>query len=252
MTARQSITLVLLPGMDGTGLLFAPFVRALPDWVKPVVVSYPGDRPLDYNGHLEIVMVALPIDEPFVILGESFSGPLALMVAARRPKGLAGVILSATFITWPLVLPVRIARLAVSLGIFSLKSTRLFFRLVLGKNASSELKALFRVVLARLTPTVLAARARAVMAVNCTEELRSCPVPVLALVSDRDRIVSRRCPELMQRVRPDMEITRFDSPHLILQLATADTTERICRFMATVREEVTGQSVESMLRGNAA
>jgi pimeloyl-[acyl-carrier protein] methyl ester esterase len=233
---REKITLVLLPGMDGTGLLFAPFVRALPDWVKPVVVAYPGDRPLDYAGHLELVMAALPVDGPFVILGESFSGPLALMVAARRPKGLRGVILAATFVTWPLGLPVWLARLAVSCGVFRAKSTRLFLRIVLGKNATVELKGLFPAALARLTPEVLAARARAVMAVNCTEELRSCHVPVLTLVAERDRIVGRRSPELMQQVRPDLELARFDSPHLILQLATDEAVERICRFLAGTRD----------------
>lgn len=231
------MTLVLLPGMDGTGLLFAPFVRALPEWVKPVIVSYPGDRPLDYRGHLEIVMASLPQDGPFVLLGESFSGPLALMAAARRPRGLAGVILSATFVDWPLPLPPCAARLLVSCGVFRLKSTRLFCRVVMGKSASTEMKELFPVVLARLTPAALAARAGAVIGLDCTAELRNCPVPLLALVAGRDRIVSGRCAELMQRVRPDMEISRFDSPHLILQLATDAAVERICGFLAAVQPE---------------
>jgi pimeloyl-ACP methyl ester carboxylesterase len=217
--------------MDGTGLLFAPFVRALPEWVKPVVVSYPGDRPLDYAGHLEIVMAALPEGEPFVILGESFSGPLALMAAARKPKGLCGVILCATFVTWPMTVPVLVAKLAVRLGLFRLKSTRIFSRLVMGNGVTSELRGLFPVVLERLTPEVLAVRARAVMDVDCREELRGCHVPVLAMVSERDRIVGKHCPALMKQVRPDLEMTGFDSPHLILQLDTARAVELICRFL---------------------
>ncbi len=237
MHIAKPITPVLIPGMEGTGLLFAPFVRALPEWVKPVVVAYPGDHPLDYAGHLKCVMAALPNDEPFVLLGESFSGPLALIAAARKPKGLRGVILSATFVNWPSVLTVWIARLAVTLGVFRLKSTQLFSRIILGEKASIELRALFSKALSRLTPTVLAVRAKAVMTVNCMEELRSCPVPVLTLVAKRDRIVCRSCGEEMQRLRPDIEITRFDAPHLILQMATADAVERICRFLAAVQTE---------------
>lgn len=236
MSGPTPITLVLLPGMDGTGLLFAPFVRELPEWVKPVIVSYPVDRPLDYQGHLELIMAALPVDEPFVLLGESFSGPLALMAAARRPKGLCGVILCATFVSWPLPLSPLVARLFVSLGIFRLKSTRLFFRIVLGKNASVELRELFPVALSRLTAAVLSARARAVMTVNCSDELRTCRVPLLALVAKRDRIVSNCCPELMERIRPDMEIVDFDSPHLILQLATENAVSHVCRFLESVQE----------------
>jgi hypothetical protein len=151
---------------------------------------------------------------------------------------LLGVILSATFVSWPLPLAPSVARLIVSSGLFRLKSTRLFFRVVLGKNATDELKRLFPAILARLTPEVLAARARAVMALDCSEELRACPVPVLALVADRDRIVSRRCPEMMKSIRPDLEIVHFDSPHLILQLASAKAAGQICRFAEEVREAI--------------
>lgn len=218
--------------MDGTGLLFAPFVRALPECVKTVVVTYPPGRPLDYRGHLKFVMAALPGDQPFVILGESFSGPLALMAAAQRPKGLRGVILCATFVTWPLPFPPFWARMFVALGLFRLKATRLFLRVVLGDGASAELKELFPQVLALLKPEVLAARARAVMDVNCRVELRECHVPLLALVAERDRIIAGRCPETMQSIRPDMAVVHFDSPHLILQLATAEAVNHICRFLS--------------------
>jgi pimeloyl-ACP methyl ester carboxylesterase len=235
MSEKSPITLVLLPGMDGTGLLFAPFLRAMPEWVKPVVVSYPGDRPMDYAGHLEIVMAVLPKEGPFVILGESFSGPLALMAAAQRPAGLRGVILCATFVTWPLAMPVFVARLAVAMGIFKLKSTRIFSRVVMGNGATSELREMFPMVLERLTPDVLASRARAVMDVDCREELRDCHVPVLALVSERDRIVAKHSPALMREVKPDLEMAGFDSPHLILQLDTARAVERICRFLQDVK-----------------
>jgi len=237
VTDVRPITLVLLPGMHGTGSLFAPFLRELPDWVKPVVVSYPTDRPLDYTGHLDIVMAALPDDRPFVLLGESFSGPLALMAAARHPGGLRGVILCATFVTWPLTLAASVARLLVSLGLFRLKSRRLFVRLLLGRNATDELRALFSGALARLKPEVLDARARAVMDVDCTAALRECRVQLLTMVADNDRIVARRCAESIHRIRPDSEIAHFSAPHLILQCAPTAAVRDICRFMEAVRKD---------------
>jgi hypothetical protein len=45
--------LVLLPGMDGTGELFAGFVKALPEGFDPVIMRYPIDRPLSYADLLE-------------------------------------------------------------------------------------------------------------------------------------------------------------------------------------------------------
>jgi pimeloyl-ACP methyl ester carboxylesterase len=229
-----SITLVLLPGMHGTGRLFAPFLRELPDSIKPVVVSYPPDRTLDYQGHLDIVMATLPENVPFVLLGESFSGPLALMAAARRPKGLCGVILCATFATWPLPLAPSLARLIVALGVFRLKSTRLFLRLLHGGNISDEIKHLFSEALAQMKQGVLDARARTVTEMDCSEELRQCHVPLLSMVSDHDRIITLRCMELMQSIRPDMEIVHFSSPHIILQCAPVEAMAEIARFCESV------------------
>lgn len=84
MTADQTLpVLVLLPGLDGTGKLFAEFVRALNPTVECVVVAYPKDQPMGYEELEGLVVSALPKDRAFVLLGESFSGPLAIRIAAR-------------------------------------------------------------------------------------------------------------------------------------------------------------------------
>ena len=77
--------LVLLPGMDGTGDLFAPLLSALPPALRTIVVRYPCDRPLGYAGRTRG-----PKDQPFVLLGESFSGPIAAAIAAARRPACAG------------------------------------------------------------------------------------------------------------------------------------------------------------------
>ena len=76
--------LVLLPGMDGTGDLFAPLLSALPPALRTIVVRYPCDRPLAMPNWRR-TRARAPQDQPFVLLGESFSGPIAAAIAARRP-----------------------------------------------------------------------------------------------------------------------------------------------------------------------
>lgn len=77
--------LILMPGMDGTGELFAPLIGALGSSIESIVVRYPTDQPLTYSELFPQVRAALPRSGPFVLLGESFSGPLALMLAAEAP-----------------------------------------------------------------------------------------------------------------------------------------------------------------------
>jgi len=50
--------LVLLPGMDGTGILFEPLLNVLPREWEPIVVRYPPDEARGYDELLEVVKAA--------------------------------------------------------------------------------------------------------------------------------------------------------------------------------------------------
>ena len=83
------MTLVLLPGLDGTGDLFSNFVEALSPSLEAKIVRYPADRPLSYVDLFPIALNSIPT-KPFVLLGESFSTPLAVRLAATNPSSLKG------------------------------------------------------------------------------------------------------------------------------------------------------------------
>jgi pimeloyl-ACP methyl ester carboxylesterase len=94
-------TLVLLPGLDGTGELFAPFVEALTG-IDVRVIAYPADRAMTYAEHEAFVRDKLPRDEDYFLLAESFSGPIGISIAASTPPRLRGLILCCSFASNPL------------------------------------------------------------------------------------------------------------------------------------------------------
>ena len=98
------MVLVLLPGVDGTGDLFADFVLAMKDEVRAVIIGYPQKQAMGYEELEEYVKDRLPVNEPFVLLGESFPGPIAISIASSAPAGLIGLILCCTFASNPLPL----------------------------------------------------------------------------------------------------------------------------------------------------
>ena len=100
--SNTEIKLLLLPGLDGTGRFFARLQRCLDDRIDVEVVRYPGDRPLGYRELANYVRAHIGA-QPVVLLGESFSGPIAIRLAAELPQHVKGLILAATFITspWP-------------------------------------------------------------------------------------------------------------------------------------------------------
>jgi pimeloyl-ACP methyl ester carboxylesterase len=150
-------TLVLLPGLDGTGDFFAPLLDALSPSVPTQVVRYPLTGASDYPTCEAIARAALPTDRPFVLLGESFSGPIAIAIAATAPPGLIGLVLSATFVANPRphlgvlrpllpFLPFRSDPLSLALSRFR----------VLGRWATPYLRALHRDILKRLPSETIA------------------------------------------------------------------------------------------------
>lgn len=112
-------TLVLLPGMDGTGELFAPFIAALGGEFDVRVVRYPGDHRGGYEELEAIARSAIPEDRPYVLLAESFSGPIAISIAASGPKQLRGLVLCCTFARNPRP---ALASLKALLGVTPMKA----------------------------------------------------------------------------------------------------------------------------------
>ncbi|MCS6897224.1 MAG: alpha/beta hydrolase, partial [Nitrospira sp.] len=95
--AAEPATLVLLPGLDGTDVFFRPLLATLPVWIKPTVVQFPTVGANDYPDLLRFVRLTLAERLSYYVLGWSFAGPLALMLAAAEPNRVRGVILASTF-----------------------------------------------------------------------------------------------------------------------------------------------------------
>jgi len=53
-------TLVLLPGLDGTGLVFEPMVTHLSAEIDTKIVRYPADRSMSFQEHVDFARKQLP------------------------------------------------------------------------------------------------------------------------------------------------------------------------------------------------
>jgi pimeloyl-[acyl-carrier protein] methyl ester esterase len=224
------VTLVLLPGLDGTGVLMRPLVAVLPPELAPVVVTYPCDAVLGYDALLPRVLEALPRGRAFVLVGESYGGPLALRAAATRPAGLAGVVLCASFVRSPHPWLPSVARHAVTPGLLRLFPKLSQAKMLLGGYSTPELRALSAEALALVRPEVLAARVREVLAVDVAAELVECPVPVLYLRGTRDGVVPGWNARAIRRIRPTVEVVDLPAPHLVLQTQAAAAAAAIAPF----------------------
>ena len=225
--------LVLLPGMDGTGILFEPLIRALSKNLSPIVQAYPGDVPLSYEELLPHVQSALPMAGPFILLAESFSGPLALRIASTHPPGLKGVILCASFIYNPTRFPKSCRRL-IQPFVFGRWPAWLGARALLAGYSKPAVFELVQRAHKLVTPAVLAARARAIIIVNAADALAACRVPLLYLAGSRDRVVPGHNQRRIKKINPNVKVVVLPAPHLVLQNAPEAAAKVIAQFAAEV------------------
>lgn len=224
--------LIVLPGLDGTASLHSAFADAIAKSVDSfTVIAYPIDEPLDYPPLESLVRASLPIDRPFVLLGESFSGPIALSIAANPPANLVGVVLSTTFASPPMPLLAPLATLARFAPVRSIPSAPLSW-LLLGRWATPQLERSLSEALLTVSPSVLRSRAAIALRADVTSCLPAILVPVLYLRATGDRLLGARAGNDIAAAIPQCSIADIPGPHLLLQAVPQPCALAIGDFIA--------------------
>lgn len=226
---------LVLPGLDGGGALLDDFLAALRPRFDARALAYPGDASLGYDELVEWAWPQLPAHEPFVLIGESFSGPVAIRLAARRPPQLAALVLCASFARAPRPpwSPLGLASLPTLLHGLPLQRAPLALvaRATLGRWSTPQRCERLRLALDALDPAVLRKRLGEIAGVDVRAALADVAAPVLYLRAGADRLVSRDSWEEIRRAQPRAEGIALDAPHFLLQACAEEAAARIGRWL---------------------
>ena len=221
--------------MDGTGRLFQRFdaaLRARAD-IASLAIAYPA-VPLDYAALEAFVRDRLPRDRPFIVLAESFSGPLGAALRADPPPGMRALILCCSFVRnpRPLLAPLRHLLGLVPFGAlpgFALRQA------LLAPYATPALQAELAAALAQVPPHVLRQRLRAVLEIREKDASRSFArgsLPVLYLRARHDRLVPPANAVQILRQAPGAQLADIAAPHMLLQAAPDAAADAVAAFIA--------------------
>jgi pimeloyl-ACP methyl ester carboxylesterase len=224
--------IVLLPGLDGTGILFKPLTDALSEGIDTLVISYPTDRNLSYRELVKFVLSQLP-KEDFILVGESFSGPIAYRIALLDPKNLKSVVFVATFIDNPRKYFLNLSRLLPKKLILAMPIPDFIVKyLILGSAVDEQVIDLYKQTIKKRSSSVFSFRLSEISKLTVSHEY--CDLKAIYIQATNDLLVPNSCVEAFKKVFKKLDVFRIKGSHFILQtnpLACAEIIENEIRLI---------------------
>jgi len=221
--------IILLPGLDGTGLLlqwFTPYLEGLDFQVE----ALPTDGPQDYASLTEALRQRLP-DEPLILLAESFSSPLALKLAQACPQ-VRSVIFVAGLLTSPGKKTLTWAkRLLLKQRLKNLFVRWAMRRWALNGQASTDVSNAILDHLLNLDKTPLLSRLETLAQLQTSEKTS---LPCLYIQPRRDRLVTTNNLADFAHACSNLRVASVDSSHFILQTHPRQAAQLVRDFFESL------------------
>lgn len=206
---------ILLPGTDGTGCFFEGLHQALAADCEVRVIAYPQTGDQGYETLGRGLLDELPQDRGYVLVGESFGGPLAIWLAAHANRPPDKLVLGATFAASPFGAPGRWASPLIPLARF-LPLWTWQIQLVLFNNRHRSMAERVHEAVKPIDRKTLLARVQSVLGCDMRADLVALHMPVLCLNAARERLVWPWLPRHFLDM-PNLRVVDLDLPHMIFQ-----------------------------------
>ncbi len=218
--------LVLLPGLDGTGRFYAGLRRALEGRADSLIMTYPSHGRQTYAALCEAVLARLPADRDYVLVAESFAGPLAVLLAGQAAKKPLALVVSATFARNPF--PPFGGLIQHFLPLFMRHAPApAMIETVLIRPGDHELALQVTQTAVAMGPVLMRARCRSALTCDVQAELAALTMPVLYLQGTQDKLISPACGLLMKAIARNLSLVQVETPHFVLQYDCETTVRNI-------------------------
>ena len=220
--------LVLLPGLDGTGNLYTGLIAQLPDY-DCTVIPLPQSGAQSYVAVTQSIKRMLP-DEAFILLAESFAGPIAALLASEENPNLKGVVFVATFLSPPNRYLLASARRLPIKSLLRLPFARYFYQpLFFGADVDDDLVELFEETVRSLPERLIKERLDAIHTLDL--DLSPVGLPVTYLQAASDMLVPASKALEFRKYFNKVTVKAIEGPHFLLQANPCESAVAISEWV---------------------
>lgn len=210
--------------MDGTGLLFQPFLDIFPEEIETQVITYPCNEKLSYQELISYVQDNLPKDNDFVMLAESFSGPIAYEISKKENERLKAIIFVASFIQPPNKL-LSLAKITSFSFLIPKTLPEFILRFILGSLANKDLYLLINKALSKVSSHVMEFRIKemAHLSLHIEPITKKC----IYIQANKDMLVSQNNADTIEHITECYKFYKIKGSHFLLQVNPDDCSKII-------------------------
>ena len=213
----NDICLVMLPGIDGTGMMFKPLLQCLPTNFNHKIIPIPNAHFTSHEELAKSILEDLP-DGQCVVLAESFSGRTAYELCLLAPEKIIHVIFAASFLDNPNKLSSLSRLLPLSPLKNGLVPSWLLRKFLFGID-HAPIK-LLHDSLSRVESVLL--RNRLQILANLTTPKEPTNIDCTVISASKDQLVSSKAQNVIAQVFSSTKHHFIEVGHFVLQSAPKD------------------------------
>ena len=218
--------IILLPGVDGTGVLFEPFVNIFKADVPVEVVPLTKDSDQSILNQVSIIEDAVG-DEEVILIVESYSGLLAYELAKRNKIRIKQIFFFGCFLQPPSFIGTIGRFLPVRL--LNMLPDKLLSHFLFNRWSSPELTALFRKAIESVDFPNLKKRIKTIATYQKPSQVID--VPCVYVQATMDNLVSAYNVKAFEEVCSNLQVEFVEATHMLLQTQPQEMSQLIHKYL---------------------
>lgn len=218
--------IILLPGVDGTGILFKPFVDIFKADVSVEVIPLTKDSDQSILNQVSVIEETVG-DEKVVLIVESYSGLLAYELARRNKIHIEQIFFFGCFLQPPSFIG-KVGRF-LPVRLLNIIPDKLLSHILFNRWASPELIALFRKAIESVDFPNLKKRLNTIGIYQ--KPTQPIDVPCVYVQGTMDNLVSAYNVKAFEELCINLQIEVVEATHMLLQTQPETMSQLIHKYL---------------------